>query len=524
MSYSNFKMLLLFVLLFPLKDLSSQTFTWSGTTTPYIQYGQNVGTWTYKFSYQNISSLNNPTLYIYLDDVGLKIDPCVRYDACPSSWPINFPLGSHKITFVLGGTTGPNCWDPTITYQTQNVNVVTNYQMKIENDFVKQDGSGGKIFVNDANEQKTAPFYRSCSYLDNFIIGAIEQSDGVYNRVWNQSGTNNSFWQVTRYESDPVNWSNNQNTTYTYHGYDFNARLTALLKKVCNITFTNNFIGGGTGGIIIVNGTQYNSPANGFTVVEQNPDTATALDQTINGIDYTFSGWYEGTTLISTQKTYVFHPGNHATYTAKFVGTPNHNITNLSSNAGTVGASPTVTWTDNVNPNVYYKIYTQTCTGGIWSDWSYVRDVAKGVGRYVDPYHIIMSGKVLDFAIKVNAFYSTEATTVTFGITNFVASENFKRNFAGNQSGPITEYKLYDNFPNPFNPSTEINYQIPTDGNVKLKVYNMVGQEVMTLVNGFKEKGMYTATFNAGNLASGLYMYRLEAGNFVQVKKMLLTK
>lgn len=93
-----------------------------------------------------------------------------------------------------------------------------------------------------------------------------------------------------------------------------------------------------------------------------------------------------------------------------------------------------------------------------------------------------------------------------------------------NSNIDLTTYNLIQNFPNPFNPSTEITYQLPSDGNVKLKVYNIMGQEVMTLVNGFKEKGMYSVSFNAGSLTSGVYIYKLETGNYVQVKKMILTK
>ena len=69
---------------------------------------------------------------------------------------------------------------------------------------------------------------------------------------------------------------------------------------------------------------------------------------------------------------------------------------------------------------------------------------------------------------------------------------------------PITEYKLFENYPNPFNPSTTIRYQIPEDGMVTLKVYDILGREVKTLVNDFKTKGRYEVTFNADALASGL--------------------
>ncbi len=92
-------------------------------------------------------------------------------------------------------------------------------------------------------------------------------------------------------------------------------------------------------------------------------------------------------------------------------------------------------------------------------------------------------------------------------------------------------YALLQNYPNPFNPTTVISYQLPTASTVSLKVYDVLGKEVMTLVNARQSAGSYTYTLNASNLASGVYFYRLQAGSatsgassFVQTKKMLLVK
>ena len=85
-------------------------------------------------------------------------------------------------------------------------------------------------------------------------------------------------------------------------------------------------------------------------------------------------------------------------------------------------------------------------------------------------------------------------------------------------------FALNQNYPNPFNPSTIIAYSVPTGSNVKLTVYNAIGQAVSVLENGFKEAGVYNVTFNASNLPSGLYFYKLEAGQFSQTRKMMLVK
>lgn len=87
-----------------------------------------------------------------------------------------------------------------------------------------------------------------------------------------------------------------------------------------------------------------------------------------------------------------------------------------------------------------------------------------------------------------------------------------------------TKYSLYNNYPNPFNPSTVIKYDIPQASMVTLKVFDVLGREVATLVNGEHKAGSYQVAFNARNFASGTYIYRIQAGNFVQTKKMVLVK
>jgi hypothetical protein len=103
-------------------------------------------------------------------------------------------------------------------------------------------------------------------------------------------------------------------------------------------------------------------------------------------------------------------------------------------------------------------------------------------------------------------------------------------NFKGEE--PPISYELLQNYPNPFNPSTTIKFEIPKDGLVTLKIYDILGAEVATLVNEEKSVGRYEVNFNASNLASGVYVYRLQVNDpsagsgqsFVNVKKMVLLK
>jgi hypothetical protein len=87
-----------------------------------------------------------------------------------------------------------------------------------------------------------------------------------------------------------------------------------------------------------------------------------------------------------------------------------------------------------------------------------------------------------------------------------------------------TKYELSNNYPNPFNPGTIISFNLPMSSHVRLEIYNILGQKVAELVNKQMDAGSYNITFNAGNLSSGVYLYRLEANNFTSTKKMILTK
>ncbi len=110
------------------------------------------------------------------------------------------------------------------------------------------------------------------------------------------------------------------------------------------------------------------------------------------------------------------------------------------------------------------------------------------------------------------------ANTITKGKTNGVAtSVKLDKNVP-------TEYSLFQNYPNPFNPSTKISYSLPFSGNVELKVYDVLGKEIISLINQYQNAGVYTVDFSGFNIPSGIYFYRLQSVSFVQTRKMMLVK
>jgi hypothetical protein len=115
---------------------------------------------------------------------------------------------------------------------------------------------------------------------------------------------------------------------------------------------------------------------------------------------------------------------------------------------------------------------------------------------------------------------SQAATTLNF---DYLGCGPVVTNIEPNTNSPLL-YKLTQNYPNPFNPTTKITYALPRAGNVSLIVYDVLGREVLRLVNEYKNVGTYTVDFDGTNFASGVYFYRIVADEFTDIKKMLLVK
>jgi hypothetical protein len=91
-------------------------------------------------------------------------------------------------------------------------------------------------------------------------------------------------------------------------------------------------------------------------------------------------------------------------------------------------------------------------------------------------------------------------------------------------SGNLNGFSLTQNYPNPFNPETEINFSIPENNFVTLRVYDISGRLIKTLVDDFRTAGSFKVNFNSNGIPSGIYFYKLESGSFTDVKKMILVK
>ncbi len=178
--------------------------------------------------------------------------------------------------------------------------------------------------------------------------------------------------------------------------------------------------------------------------------------------------------------------------------------------------------TTDVNNNIYltgYSIYSLS------TDCITVKYSISGQRLWEKRYNFTGSGENLGvsvFAANDGSVYvaaSSKAANMDYATIKYTQSI-FR---PGNDAVP-SEFILHQNYPNPFNPSTQIKYDLPLDANVKITVFDMLGKEIAVLVNEHKAAGSYDVSFNATQLSSGMYFYRIETGSFTETKKMLLVK
>lgn len=189
---------------------------------------------------------------------------------------------------------------------------------------------------------------------------------------------------------------------------------------------------------------------------------------------------------------------------------------------------PKLTWQLNNEPDVRnkssnaYKIERRTrLLNGIWSSWSLLANLSGTTSAYIDYSIGNASGGDREAEYRLTAIDIGNNSSPSQSV---VIDYGFDRAEKTVVNGIVREYSINQNYPNPFNPSTKISYSIKEEGLVTLKVYDVLGKEVATLVNENKAVGNYEVDFNASQLPSGMYIYKIQSGNFSDVKKMLLMK
>lgn len=171
-------------------------------------------------------------------------------------------------------------------------------------------------------------------------------------------------------------------------------------------------------------------------------------------------------------------------------------------------------WNTSTEVNNYGFEVQRLINGNDNSHWKDIGFV-KGAGNSNSPKKYYFNDYVSDINIS----------NLEYRLKQIDNDGNFK--YSKVLTAPLSKpgsFSLSQNYPNPFNPATTINYQIPSITKVTLKIYDILGREVGTLVNEVKNPGKYAVQFNADKLSAGIYFYKFQAGNYAESKKMILVK
>ncbi len=397
---------------------------------------------------------------------------------------------------------------------------ITFYYHRAVSFTVRNSFSDGILKVNDASVTSGATV-NSHEQLTVTLEAIEPQTSSGTTYRWNdtEAPSNKSKWERIK-GSTTANKGESQRITPTMSYNDDNgSEYKAILRKVCNVTFQNSFVGLSSRGTMTISGNSVTLPTGAYEVIEGNTINASATYYQENGINYYFRRWEDNST--DPNRTLTINQ-NSVTATAYFEGIPSTGNRNLTYET-IVGQPITLHWTGH--PNTYvtkYAIWRKIKNG---QAGSVIAEVNRGTTTFVDnDYSYVASNAPVTLQYDVMPYYSLENTYsyadwLTIG-GEFLPKKN--ENEAGKMGLP-TSYAI-SNHPNPFNPTTSLNYQLPQDGMVTIKVYDIIGKEVATLVNEQKSAGYYKVDFDASRLTSGVYIATIQASGFNKSIKLLLTK
>jgi len=303
----------------------------------------------------------------------------------------------------------------------------------------------------------------------------------------------------------------------------------------CNISFAYKYQGkSDNSGMLYVNSNYYNSPTSSFGMYDDNTQSATANSQTLYSVIYSFASWKKvvgsDTTTESTSQTLNFTPSSHATYIAYVIPVkPESKAINY---IGNTGDYIHLTWSENSNDDsriTHYQVWRRVRHNGVTGNATLLTTLDRGTTSFIDYDYLYTSSYTDDLLwydvkpqldLSSGTVYSDDNWQAVYGRLD--PSVERGNNLAIMNIVP-SDYSI-TSYPNPFNPTTVIRYALPEECEVSLKVYNILSQEVASLVNEAKSAGSHTVNFNANNLPSGIYIARLQAGSKVLSIKLQLVK
>jgi hypothetical protein len=387
--------------------------------------------------------------------------------------------------------------------------------------YIVNDFGAGTVKINGTNQSCGAPAYVSSSVSLDIDENQVD-GDG-YNRIWNTSNYYTSDWIVIPSVERNHFGSYSKSYSYSYVNGDNGATIIANTRKQCNLTSND---------ALTYNGNS-STPGSYVVLTEGVPSTVTAQTYFVTSdyLVHQFTSWADNN---STTKSRSFMLYSHTTYDVNsIVVKPDNGYKNMTF-PGTAGDYITVSWSEHPNSNVsQYQIWRRVRHNGVTGSDVCIATVNRGTTTYTDYDYTYTSSFTDDLLwYDVRAYYSPNNS---YADAEFVAVYG-KMEPLSNQSDDKAIAKASENiniapveyslgsYPNPFNPTTVIRYTMPEAGQVSLKVYNILSQEVANLVESNQPAGVHQVNFNASHLPTGIYIARLQAGAKVITAKLQLVK
>ncbi|MFA7419898.1 MAG: T9SS type A sorting domain-containing protein [Melioribacteraceae bacterium] len=411
-------------------------------------------------------------------------------------------------TFVLTQDSN-NKWKYKTSYGDRNSDILSTSEIWGETTLRVQNSFGaGTMLVNDI------------PYNHNTVLNVISNSTHKLEKVDYSinENTKQAFVNWNDQTPESIKYSTITNPTTVIANFELRNRLTIQ---------TSFGVEGTGGGIVNVDQVDYSVPTIDlfFKNDKYNLPVTAPLQQVKNEVWCNFDRWSDG--IMSNSRT--VNMNSPQTVTAQYVPSVARLAPMNARIEGVEGDYVKVNWDEHTNSNVsQYKVWRKLKNG--------TEDDLGTLGRgYTE---------VTDYTYKIK--YGSDATTLFYAVTPYYAPSGVWSPLAYDlTTGEYMQFepkRLADNFaeakaeketpsdysvesyPNPFNPTTTINYQLPKDGVVTIKVYDIIGKEVATLVNGQKNAGYYKVDFDASKLTSGVYIATIQASSFNKSIKLLLTK
>lgn len=399
--------------------------------------------------------------------------------------------------------------------------------------------TGGALLSTDGGETwipKSGPNLQTINFTSSTTVWGYTSEGTIYKTTnagdnWNQLNTGlgtgqNSFFisentgwvasesSVFNYSNDPIPPTNHFTPVWSGNGY---------LQMDINILGADLIGGGGLiagdeigvfDGINCVGAVKLIGPINGTVQIIASTDdpNSTEIDGFINGHTISYKFWLSALAEEISDYTANYASGNgsfESEGTAIVDFTSVLPVELVSFTADLNDNKVRLSWQTATEINNYGFEVERKLNENDWNRLGFV----EGYGNSSSPKSYLFTDNTLIGGNKFQYRLKQIDTDGQFNYSDIVEVEILP-----------DSYELFQNYPNPFNPTTKIRYQLPMESKVVIKIYDILGSEVVTLLNEEKEPGSYEVEFNATSLSSGTYIYRIVAGDYVEMKKMVLMK